>query len=286
MKRALLCVLLAFVASACGHSPTSPSPNPNPQPQKTTFTVARLDNGSPVSGAQFTLGVSQTFTTNASGQVEVDSPSGETTITVIASGYLKRETLASKGNTITLFPLDAGVDEAFVGDLIYDHLVSGKYQPLYRSDPGTFCLQMPSAISESWMVQAALEGAQRTARAFDRISVVATAGACPAGTNVVDVTHNPTPGSTSGGFKHDNGRIYGGFIQLQYVPTMESVEFFKKTIAHEFGHVLGLNHIAEPGLMHTSQTLFDYTPKELRAVQLIQARRVGNTFPDNDRNVK
>ncbi len=274
---------LAAGLLACGGGPASPTSSGGIQ---RTVTVLAGDTGRPVAGAAVVLGTVRTAT-DAAGQAILSLADGAP-LEIDASGFFVRSTLFRGETTVFLWPIRADAGEDFVAELVYNRLVSDGsvtrpvspvvlvLSPEVRGDAAA-----ASAEERAAALASAVTGGQIS------FSVGATA---PPGTVAIQVSVDPGDAflAANPGYgavtrvTFPGNRITAGSTTYRGLTEARAL-----SVAHETGHVLGLGHPSQPGLMSVATTgrYSDFTPAEALQVRMMQLRLPGNRPPDDDRGV-
>jgi hypothetical protein len=272
---------LGLVACGSGRSPTSAGD------VQRTLTVVAGDTQRPVAGAVVVAGAVRTATDSA-GQATVPLGDG-TPIEIDASSFFVRSTLFRGEATLSLWPLRPDAGEDFVAELVYNHLVSD----------GSVTRPVSPVVL---VLSAELRGDAAASSAEERAAAQASAAtggripfsvgdAAPAGSVAIQVLVNPADDFLAANPSYGavtrvtfpGNRITSG--STTYRGLTEARAF--SLVAHETGHILGLGHPSQPGLMSvaTIARYSDFTPAEALEVRMMQLRLPGNRPPDDDRGV-
>jgi len=251
--------------------------------------VVSGDTGLAVAGARVSSGA-QAVTTDARGGAALDLAPGMP-ITIEAPGFFLRETIfrSDSDTTLWLWPIRADAQEAFILELVYNHLVSDG--SLTRPVSAVFIELTPAVRSEA-TASAVQAQAAAQAQAVTGNSVPFTVtDTAPAGAVAISVRIDPNDP-----FLRDNpsfaaitrvtfpgNRITGGSTTYRGVREASALSL----AAHEMGHALGLGHPSQRGLMSpvALAQFSDFTRGEAFAVRMMLLRAPGNRPPDNDRSV-
>jgi hypothetical protein len=274
------------------------------------FSVVSGEDGRPVAGATVLLSgssttgtFSQTYVADAAGQIRLDRPvlySPVPALDVTAAGYLKRETLirTADDTTFSLWPSTSptGLDENFSGLTAYSFP-----QCPARFDPGTLQRHNPSTKEAVYVLGPTLQAVadiERHQRAIDALNtatgnapryVIATAE--PVSGVIVRVSVDPQQFPCLSGeaaaftVVHGVNRYITG---ADVVYCANSYASNPRTVAHELGHTVGLNHSDAT----TADDLMSCTyaeapavlsPREALLIRLMLLRPGGNSWPDRDR---
>jgi hypothetical protein len=280
----------------------------------------------PVVGASVVVG-GRSYTTDAGGEALLaEAATYGAAVDITADGFLPRQTALRLlgGTEFSLWPVTSpsGMSEILTKELIYTDATrccppepgALGTAPLVRMRTGTSAsVGMPDALTDTPAAMAIRDAIDLVNAATDGLVVFHLSGS-PDGD--VRISVNPT-GRTPGGIParayfsaaRQDHWITGGevvltspdFAGLPEVPATEStfLRRFARTVAHEFGHCLGLQHVSEfDGIMgrwssewtigQHGVTLDEarFSSAELSLLHLAYQRPAGNLFPDNDRYVR
>jgi matrixin len=190
------------------------------------------------------------------------------TVTVDRTGYLRRETIVPRDNVIHLWPNT--VDETYVRTLVYSEAALRNRLVRWPSTTISVPRDLPADVTE-----------------LVRPWVTLVPSDTPAVTIVVDPS-NPAfasrPPDVVGLTLSQVADSDAHFLSSQILFKSEADR--RSTLAHEFGHVLGLNHSARPqDLMFptTARTTTVFSADERVLLTMMYAhRRPGQVAPDND----
>jgi hypothetical protein len=190
------------------------------------------------------------------------------TVTVDRTGYLRRDTIVPRDNVIHLWPNT--VDETYVRTLVYSEAALRNRLVRWPSTTITVPRDLPADVVE-----------------LVRPWVNLVPSDTPAVTIVIDPS-NPAfasrPSDVVGLTLSQVADSDAHFLSSQIVFKSEADR--RSTLAHEFGHVLGLNHSARPqDLMfpNTARTTTVFSADERVLLTMMYThRRPGQIAPDND----
>ena len=254
------------------------------------LTVTNGETDQAISGAQVTVS-GRPFSSDASGQFAAPEPVlPDAPVEIVASGFIKRETLTRTDTRFSLWPDRGGFPVGFTQELVY-HPTFTQDGKLSRPNAGVFIVFSPEVDAEG---QAAMRDAAGLLTAASGGRIPFSVGAAPPGAPTITVKIDPgnaffaqNPGAAAFAAVPFVGNVLGasnGTLSFKD----NAVSHIKALAAHELGHHYGLGHPAsQPAMMNAAvdPNRSDYTEAEKGAIKLMAQRRPGNAFPDNDRAV-
>lgn len=321
--RELTILTLIGAMLGCGSSTSPvqpspmPSPSPSPAPSPFTLTIVSGEAGAPIAGATVTV-VDRSYTTNQFGEVGLpESPDTGSLLAIAAAGYLNRQTLlrSASERQFSLWPQTSatGLTEQLTQELVYTVPGNGPGgvgsplggAPLQRVDPGV--TQMVVSAPSVTLAPSGIEAIKTAIRNLNDATggqIVFTSSPVSGAGQIEIIVGTPSgPPRTL----NSSGYITGGRIFLRdgtclttncnlAVPLPVGVTFVR-TLVHAMGGLLGLNATSSDSVMNggcSSSSLSSCTPvnpygetfkpAEKLIIRLMFQRRIGNRFPDNDRN--
>jgi hypothetical protein len=301
---------------ACGGEDHPTAPTRVLQPAEvaagTVLTVVSGEGQRPIAGATIVVG-DRRYATDGSGEARLAAPVVRgTLVDLMAPGFLDRQTTMRAGETrFALWPRTSstGLSEHTTAELVYTPASSccpaetlGD-RPLRRlaSTISTLPVVLDPRYEASDFVRSAAEEAMRLASNATQGRVAFAFGDAAAAPRVL-VTTGPDPQNRDNivafADRTYNGQGYvtGGrivFVMEDYLTGRRSHRQLVTVLAHELGHILGLEHSSAPGVMSvfdgwgTNFAYFaangDFSPAEKLVLDLMFQRRAGTRFPDNDR---
>jgi hypothetical protein len=254
------------------------------------LTITNGETDQAISGAQVTV-AGRPFSSDASGQFAAPEPVlPDAPLEIVASGFIKRETLTRTDTRFALWPDRGGFPAGFTQELVY-HPTFVQDGKLSRPTSGVFIVFSPEVDADG---QAAMRDAAALLTAASGGRIPFSVGAAPPGAPTVTVKLDPgnaffaqNPGAAAFAAVPFLGNVLGGPNgTLSFKDA--GVSHIRSLAAHELGHHYGLGHPAsQPAMMNAAvdPNRSDYTDAEKAAIKLMAQRRPGNAFPDNDRAV-
>jgi|RhiMetdeSRZDD1v2_1073273.scaffolds.fasta_scaffold673473_2 Matrixin len=191
-------------------------------------------------------------------------------VTIERAGYLRRDTVVPRDGVVSLWPIT--VDESYVHTLVYAESALRNRLVRWPGTTITVPRDFPSDIADAvrpWVTLAPSDTPQVTI--------------------VVDPSNPafaPLPPEVIGVTLSQVADADAHFISSQIVFKTEANRRLPGSLAHEFGHALGLNHSARPqDLMFptTARTTTTFSADERVLLTMMYAhRRPGQVAPDND----
>jgi hypothetical protein len=276
--------VLAILAGACGGAgPASPSASSVP----TVVTVVSGDTAAAAAGASVSVG-GQSVTTDAGGRATLSVTTGSP-IAIDGRGFFPRETLWRGDPVFQLWPIRADAGETFVNELVYNQLVSDG--SVTRPVAGVTVVLSADVRADSEARAAQEQAAAVATAATDGAVPFVVADAAPTGGIKVDVRIDPADAFLAANPSYGaitrvtfpGNRITSGSTTYRGRPEASALSL----AAHEMGHILGLGHPSQRGLMSpaTIAQFSDFSRAEAFAIHMMRLRPPGNRPPDNDRGV-
>jgi hypothetical protein len=268
---------------ACG-GPASPTAS---APVATALTVLSGDTRRAVAAASVRAGTSLAAT-DAAGRVTL-SLSESDPLDLEASGFFVRSTVFRGDTTLYLWPVRPGAGEDFVAELVYNRLVS---DGSLTRPVSPVVLVLSSEIQRDAAAASAEQHAAAIATAVTGGEIPFSVGdAASAGALAVQVSVNPADSFLAANPDYGavtrvtfpGNRITSASTTYRGLAEARAVSL----VAHETGHILGLGHPSQAGLMSvaTIARYSDFTAAEALEVRMMQLRLPGNRPPDDDRGV-
>ncbi len=294
--------------TACGGSgsPSASSalPASGAFPAGTVLSVVSGETGQGVAGARLVVG-GLSYLTDSTGQASLgDAASVGASVDVTATGFLERQTLlrADRNTRFALWPRTSplGIDDAYTAAIVYTAAGSAGAlpgsTPLRRLGPGTsqVTLVLSAELARDDAAQAQLQrsAAVVTEALRGRVTYLLASSRPSAGVffdlqlNPADAQCRQRPIAAYTLTTLFTDEITGGrlvFCSLDYART--------SVATHELGHTFGVQHSPDGRELMTGLFVRELGPpasfsaRETMIMQLMQERRAGNRFPDNDRVV-
>jgi len=191
-------------------------------------------------------------------------------VTIERAGYLRRDTVVPRDGVVSLWPIT--VDESYVRTLVYAESALRNRLVRWPGTTITVPRDFPSDITDAV-----------------RPWVTLVPSDTPQVTIVIDPSNPafaPQPPEVIGVTLSQVADADAHFISSQIVFKTEANRRLPGSLAHEFGHALGLNHSVRPqDLMfpNTARTTLTFSADERVLLTMMYAhRRPGQIAPDND----
>ena len=276
------------------HPVTPPTSRPSGWSAGTTVTIVSGETDAPVAGARVNVGGTP-LTTDAGGQAVVPAAAAQgATVEVEADGFLGRKTLVRYGATrLTLWPDCSRLPSAYTQKLVYTASNvddETTLVPLERLPPRVRNVSL--SPSEAIKADPAAMGAhQQGADDFNAAvqgQVVFSVGG--AGDLSVATRIDPEDAACAGQPSRLLARTWVSDYEVtraEIIFCSASVSRLPCQVAHEIAHVFGLGHSDDRrDVMYPYYYRNDehgFTAREVLTMSLVQQRRGGNAWPDNDR---
>lgn len=286
-SRALIILRAALILSACGgRGPVAP----------VGATLSRIrvvagDTGAPVAGAEVVVG-GLSVTTTAGGEVPIDTTvSG--LIQIESAGFLRRETVVGSGQgDFSLWPVRGDYSQPYIESLLYRPSTStgtGSGWPdhaLNRVLDGRVSIVASSEVRADAaalaVVQRGIDVVNEATAGHIVFTLDAVASSPVAFALMID------PAMADGAFTERRVKddvIVGGRIRFSRRGGFDPIRDVRY-VAHELGHVLGLEHSMLPSDMMYFAVGADspqtFTENERVSIRLLLQRQPGNRYPDTD----
>jgi predicted Zn-dependent protease len=290
MRRALAVgATLVVVSSGCGKG-LGPSAPDAAAPR--VLVVMSGETGQPVAGGRVVLETGS-LQTNERGEVVI--PGGANgDIEVHAEGFLSRGTRLPRKGRLTLWPTRPSYPQQYVRDLLYKpsrataaFMASVPDEPLHRVVTTRVSVVPSSELRADARALQAHRSAVAEINEATELRVVFTVDAEPVAGAVVFRTYLDRNLDVAGrAYRELRGDvIVGGRVAFQSRPIARDSRY----VAHELGHVLGLQHSTVTTDMMYYQCgdacPRSFTDNERLTIRLLLQRPPGNRFPDDDRVV-
>lgn len=291
--RNLIVVLLALAFMGCAGS--GPVGAAETAENVSVVSVITPNGYRPLGGVPVEIG-GETFVTDSNGRVYLGAPlPSETAVRVLPSAVnLERFTTLERG-TLLVWPRSLGVNEEFVGEIVFDKnpLLSLARLPRSVRSVGV----NPSAeirASADAMREVAI-GAEAMAAGGIPYRIVANGADGEPVTSghedrVVDVVVDPDdagfmifPDAAALAYtEYDGvGEITAAWVVFRRIDGRGGVR--SGTVAHELGHTRGLRHTSGGDTMSPGATVADFSPREVMAMRIQNDRRAKTRWLDDDR---
>jgi hypothetical protein len=282
--RAWLCVIVVLTGCGCG-GPFSPTLNAG---NAVSLRVISGETGDPVAAAVVVIDGRRTVT-DTDGLAVIDTP-GDAQIE--SPRFIPRRTTARPG-TVTLWPRGEAYPDSYVRALLYQRAYQthesalGAQAPMRRVIAASVDIVPAPALYNDPAARLAHEQAAASlTEATDGqvvFNVRATAATGILVRSFVDATLPAGDALTDRDLRGDT--IVGGRIGYGSIGVARSARF----IAHELGHLLGLEHsTVRTDLMYYAVDRDRppvFSANERLTIRLLLQRAPGNRFPDTDASI-
>jgi len=285
-SRALIIVRTALFLTACGgHGPAGPS----------SVAVSRIrvvagDTGAPVAGAEVVVG-GHSVMTSAGGEVPLDTNvSG--LIQIQSAWYLPRQAVIGGEGDFSLWPVRGDYSQQYIESLLYRPSTStgtgsgGPDHALNRVLDGHVSIVPSAEVRADGAAMAVVEQAVAMLNDVTAGRVTFTTDAVATGSVAFTLAVDPT--MRDGAFTErrvQDDVIVGGRVRFSRRSGFQPI-YDVRYVAHELGHVLGLEHSMLPtDMMYFAvgaDSPMTFTENERVSIRLLLQRRPGNRYPDTD----
>lgn len=288
MRARLAAAGLSVALTATGCSETTRS-SPFAARASRSIVVLSGETGQPVPDASVGVG-SARFRADAGGRVDIGPADGP--IEVHAGGFLVRKADLSADTSVTLWPTRPEYPDEYVRTLLYKEAASTRDAgsaepdgPLMRVPDGTVTVALGPLLWEDGAVRTAHERAAAVLDEATEGRVRFAVGSSASGSVVFRASIDATATAAGALTYRDLRRstVVGGRIVYANLAAARSERF----VAHELGHVLGLQHSSRASdLMYfraAREAAAALSPHERLSIRLLLQRHAGNRYPDDGR---